>query len=830
MKRKPLRIYISKVLCVFIFSFTLFYLFDIHFRIIAIIVVAAMALLVVASWKNRQHTFPKGAGFFAASLFAYSMEYVIIQHNLLQTNFISAVRFITRRMGWFDVVLSFGIVVFIIYSTWLVLHKKTVAPKVISVLSEQRYDIERLECYVRNFNITGINGVWGSGKSFLTEEFKRRNQNEYTFITIGLLHCNLDEILSLLLEEVDKVLLQNAILSSYSHKLKTALANTGFVDKITGIFMENTSSYASTLEDFKKEFAAVKRPILVILEDIDRISDDNVIKKIFSISEQLACEMIKFLYQYDQEELNTKELRREYTEKYIPYTVNVTPASFSTLLYHLHRELNINDELINASEDFRFTRLPIYPKLPYAINTKQQVSINMRINCRSVRKVEQFLRELEMSLQENTEYAKPSNKNVVITFYILKHFYYSLYEKIRVNTSLIDAFTLKCDGCEFTIIEMLALYKDKTENNIMNALTSPENNDVFGILCLLGYSFDINEETQGFDIYTNEPKEHMVIKNSNEKIDRLIWNLYASGTTEFTDYENAVREMAQMVLSKPNNEQEIAFKNFFKKFYEENMYKSGNLTIFRLGIPAYVSLFHAFSIACNDPDLWQKLVSLYFMSHPDIKIDSELISILNDCRVDYKKLYLDIIRRFIDIPIIGNLYRLKSYRKFLEHYLGAISRLGYIDNSDLAVWLGISSMIDRDNNPGAEDETKNILCNEILPNMKSKLDKLRHEITAQSPSASEDIDYLMRFIDKNIEILNNTRYIKSPEPHFSISNLSSRYINQEEFDRLRVFAKDDFDKYKKEIDNSYRLEKITAHEISKLPPCVNGALEMSDNN
>ena len=820
MKRHLLRINISKVICVFIFSFAFFYIFSVRFRIVTIVTIAVMALLSTVSYRNRKHTFPKSAGFFIAILFAYSMEYIAVKHDLLQIDVISAIHFVTGRMELFDVVLCAGIVAFLLYSIRLIFHKKIIAPETVRILNEQKYDIERLEHYVSNFNITGINGVWGSGKTFLTEEFKRRNQNNYTFITIGLLHCNLDEILGKLLEELDKVLLENGILSLYSHKLKIALANSGIAEKISSIFIENSSSQASVLEDFKKEFTAVIKTIVIVLEDIDRISDDDgsVTKMIFSLSELLSCKAIKFLYQYDQGELNKKDLPRAYTEKYIPYVVNVTPVDFSILLNHLCRELKIDNKLIDIGEDFKFTRLPVYPQLPYYLTVEQQISISIQVRCESIRKVEQFLTELEHSLKENTEYRKPKNKNVVISFFFLKHFHNTLYEKIRMSTSLIDTFTLKYKDQEYTLFELLALCKNATESNMLDILTSPENKDIFGLLCLFGYNFDMNEELQGFDIFSREPKEHMSIRNSNEKIDRLIWNLYASGTTEFTDCENAVREMERMVLGKPTEDQKVAFEEFFTKFYNEDMEKSGNNSVFRFGIPAFVSLFHAFSVVCNNVESWQKLVALYFETHrPDITIDSELISILNDCRVDYKELYLNLVRRFIDIPIVGNLYRLKSYRKFLESYLGAISRLGYIDTSDLRTWLGISSMFEKDNQQEGEEETMKILHDETLPGMKSKLIRLKDAIATLSPSAYDDIEYLIRFIDKNIEIINCEMYIKSPEPHFN-TNVSSRYINQEEFDRLCDLAKDSLEGYKKEIDKSYRLSKITAQEISKLPP------------
>ena len=51
---------------------------------------------------------------------------------------------------------------------------------------ERKYDLERLLNYLNYFSIIGINGEWGSGKSFLTDYLKN-----FILIKIDLLSCNL---------------------------------------------------------------------------------------------------------------------------------------------------------------------------------------------------------------------------------------------------------------------------------------------------------------------------------------------------------------------------------------------------------------------------------------------------------------------------------------------------------------------------------------------------------------------------------------------------------------------------------------------------------------
>ena len=75
---------------------------------------------------------------------------------------------------------------------------------------EHKYDLKRLLNYLENFSIIGINGEWGSGKSFLTDHLKN-----FILIKIDLLSCNIDEIQTVILNELDKLLKNQGINRNY---------------------------------------------------------------------------------------------------------------------------------------------------------------------------------------------------------------------------------------------------------------------------------------------------------------------------------------------------------------------------------------------------------------------------------------------------------------------------------------------------------------------------------------------------------------------------------------------------------------------------------------
>lgn len=74
------------------------------------------------------------------------------------------------------------------------------------------------------------------------------------------------------------------------------------------------------------------KPVVVIVEDLDRVADGKVIRKILDLTERLSCDWIKVVMEYDVENLKKLGFDRKYIEKYIPYVVNLTEISLQSLL------------------------------------------------------------------------------------------------------------------------------------------------------------------------------------------------------------------------------------------------------------------------------------------------------------------------------------------------------------------------------------------------------------------------------------------------------------------------------------------------------------------
>lgn len=72
---------------------------------------------------------------------------------------------------------------------------------------------------------------------------------------------------------------------------------------------------------------------------------------------------------------------------------------------------------------------------------------------------------------------------------------------------------------------------------------------------LLDYELQIQQTEKEPGEIATEPLNILKDKNKNEKIDRIVWNILANGTSELTNIEHAVQKLQQEVLDKDIAEQ-----------------------------------------------------------------------------------------------------------------------------------------------------------------------------------------------------------------------------------------------------------------------------------
>ena len=124
-------------------------------------------------------------------------------------------------------------------------------------------------------------------------------KKRFTFIQIDLLTCDLNEIESILLGEIERTLQNNGIYSFYGRKTGNLFKDFSLSNVFYNILQEEEEGVSSTFIGFEKDVKRLDKDILIVFEDIDRIKDQDIVRKIFAIAEKLAGDKIHILYQYE---------------------------------------------------------------------------------------------------------------------------------------------------------------------------------------------------------------------------------------------------------------------------------------------------------------------------------------------------------------------------------------------------------------------------------------------------------------------------------------------------------------------------------------------------
>ena len=779
--------FLINILWIFLLSLIFFYSFSISFKFYFSILLGVWIFLIL------QYPIDKNENWYIQFIFfsiINSISFYLVRYFQKKNFLILSIKILITYY-----LILFCIILFkCVYYT-----SKTNLENDGDLFVERKYDLERLLNYLNYFSIIGINGEWGSGKSFLTDHLKN-----FILIKIDLLSCNVDEIQTVILNELDKLLKNQGIFSPFSPKLKKILQQGKLFENISQLFVKNDISYSEAITGLRNNLRSINKPVVIVYEDLDRVENTTVIKQILDISEKIAGNNIKILYQFSETNLFEKGIERTYLEKYIPFILNLTDIPFkSTLSYVLKQEI-YQDFLLNE-EDFNFLYLPVY--LPHFNNINRPLtSMRFELKNISIRKTQLFLNELNQVINEKEIYKK--NKRVVIIFFLLKHFYYDAYKKLSSGESILDTFTFLYQDKNDTILNWF-VYCQNEGISILDLMTTEDNKLSAFIISIFEYNCDIETINNDFEDFINEARNNLKNKNLNEQKNRIIWNLIGNGKSEYTDCEKFINTFYNEVINTPKTEWFQNFNNFTENLFNrkyKGMEKRDNNTIFRMGIPIMVSLFQANYVTGRTALEWKNLIDFYFLYNDYSKdldtITPRLIECLCYCELSDRSFYLYVINKFNNLKVTKNLNSHKSYKRFLLEYLSMFSTLGFCDTYD--IW-------DLREQSKEYINVKTIEKNVFLP-LKKKLENLFSNV--QIKIVQKDIEIIIRFLDKNIEIINTPDEFSKPAL-FSNANWSMRSTNQEMVDKLNSSTLND-EEFEKEVIKKYQNQELVPYEVAEL--------------
>lgn len=674
---------------------------------------------------------------------------------------------------------------------------------------QERYDdCKLLLRYLEKYPIVGLQGLWGDGKTFLCNYIKNKN-NDFYYISISLMTLQIDTVESILVNELNSLFRNKRIFSLASSKANNLIKQN--IPYGLGELLTKDGSYTELYESIVDGVNVLDKPVVVFFEDIDRINEQSVIFKLFSIVELLSSKTDKFkaCYQYDADKLTEiLKIDSKYLEKYIPYSVNLTPVNFERTLKvliekgksnHLYGNIDFKDISFISERhflDFDLRKL---------INMESEFSITYYFTIRSVKF---FLDELT-ELIELQEYEK--HKRVLITFLAIKHFLIEEYKTLSPIDRFSESQFFECNEEKKSIAEIISLFQTTEEGKkkeLFDSIFKPHSNNLTFLILfhLFEYKFYVkNENTSKGDERVrkllNEDASFIEIIEHNDKIDRLIWNLLYFGKSDKTDKENAVKEFEKILDENDYEKQVNAYKDFSKRAFYGELEKPDNSTIFLLAIDSFFPIFQGFRVYEKNPNYWIKLIDFYF-KYAEIKtITPSLIHNLNYCNISYREVYFHILSKFNELDIKGNLNSTECYPKFLREYIGAFSRLGFIDTHELDRYsIG---------NKPIKDPKK---YTELYCSIATKLTELKKKTPLEQ--IQQSVKIMKVFLKKNVRLMLANKslqeYVSKIETSTSCEdslNKFSKEIEEHELtgEELRKYLEE---RYNQNVISAYGIERI----------------------
>ena len=189
----------------------------------------------------------------------------------------------------------------------------------------------------------------------------------------------------------------------------------------------DATSDLTAFEGFCADLEKLEKPVLLVYEDIDRISDENKdqIAKLLDLTAKLIQHNVKVIYEFDLKKMAALGYGYDYIEKYVPYTINLTPVSVKKLIGKALEELSeVNGDLKREDFDYLFVKVPMERFLQETFGFR--LDLQVPVSGPAPRMVKRFVSEVNHMMGKG-EYADKKYRRTVITFYFMKHFFHDIY-------------------------------------------------------------------------------------------------------------------------------------------------------------------------------------------------------------------------------------------------------------------------------------------------------------------------------------------------------------------------------------------------------------------
>ena len=705
-------------------------------------------------------------------------------------------------------------------------------------------ELDELEKRLQDSNIIGIDAAWGDGKSFLLQlfaqkqkEVKKKNRKEKEIIhiiNISVMSSTIETIESYIISEISTFLEENMVFSYSSQKIKKFFSQP--LLKNWSFFFDEKNSYSELFGSLVRDVKTVGKKIALSFEDLERIRDDKIILKVFNIAEKIdceckkiGCECIKIIYQYDKKELIDVlkiEQKPNFLEKYIPVELRLTPIPLIDAIKAFVKKYqykNINDE------DFSFLGDDV--NLAESREKLNIATSKLKISCYSLRKIRLFISEIESLL--NKEEFK-ANKKTVIVFFVAKYFYPSLFLQIEFGRSLMNtiSLTLNEDGkkTELKLSEFTRRFqmerdiyernRDKLEAERYRELDKKtQKKEIEKIY----QEFKIRENKLSQDFESSPLNWDSLIANNyepiwflynlgyylesfifrrlsieqkekNDSIDSIVWKLKYMGSSGRSKGREVINEIEKII----DSQDDIELK---RKKYINLLLKTKQLENFREGtLTEEEILFALMNIYVKDSAKWRRIIEFYIQCRTTKFIDYDIFPVFKQFKISSKEIFFIAANAFISLDVNTRFDKINSYLYFLQSYLEQIKIFGFFSEQNL--YEDCFRPYNYSEDLSMLKKLQQVLLN-IIDEVKNVLFQNK-----KVSSIADECDVVIRFIEKNIELINAP--MKAKESKDSEKNDKNVKVYHE---FLRFNSEKELNEW---IGERYKKNKVSLEEISKI--------------
>lgn len=205
---------------------------------------------------------------------------LIISFDYYFLHYLKDVHLLINKTGIFFCLILCAILIIVEF----VISKQDKEKKLDKLFNSRIQDLNKIKSDIQNEQnrIIGIDSEWGNGKSLIINHLIMDSElsKNYDFIKIDILSMNLDQLIDYLLAQIEKYLKNQGIYTLTSKYLNGYISNSYFGRVLVKI-LNIDDSYSTIIDNLSKDINKLSRSIIVIYEDIDRIDDLVLLKKIF---------------------------------------------------------------------------------------------------------------------------------------------------------------------------------------------------------------------------------------------------------------------------------------------------------------------------------------------------------------------------------------------------------------------------------------------------------------------------------------------------------------------------------------------------------------------